>query len=231
MPPIKASFALLCSILATDADASGQGMVCDDAARMAAEDRGVPLQVLLAITRVETGRNVEGRLSPWPWAINHAGNPYWFETPDEAEAFVQEAAAQGQTNIDIGCFQLNLRWHGQHFPSLKAMFDPWQNADYAARFLKENHARTGNWVDAVALYHSATPALATSYVEKVEAVLLGFETVPFTPTLSDAVPENRSPSIQIRHNAFPLLQAGQQGALASLVPTGQVGKALLGASP
>ncbi|MEP5152150.1 MAG: hypothetical protein ABJQ89_03975, partial [Planktotalea sp.] len=44
---------------------------CYHAARLAAHETGVPHNVMLAITRVETGRAREGEIMPWPWAINH----------------------------------------------------------------------------------------------------------------------------------------------------------------
>ena len=53
--------------------------------------------------------------------------------------------------------QINHRYHGDHFASVEAMFDPARNVDYAARFLKELRAREGNWTMAVATGHNAGP--------------------------------------------------------------------------
>lgn len=221
-----------CSVLlgATQAMAYSQSASCDAAAMAAAEAHGVPAQVMLAITRVETGRNREGGLQPWPWAVNQAGSPHWFDTPEEAGDFVRSALNSGSSNIDIGCFQLNLHWHGEHFPSVQAMLDPQQNADYAARFLMENRSRKGNWVDAVAAYHSATPANAEAYVEKVESVLtqLGEAGTADTTTAISAPPSNQPPP---RSNRFPLLQPGASGTLASLMPFSQSAGALFAATP
>ena len=226
---MKPAFAFSAVVLqATQALAYDPAASCDTAALIAAETHGVPPQVMRAITRVETGRQRDGVLQPWPWAVNRAGASHWFDTAQEAETFVQEAIDAGQSNIDIGCFQLNLHWHGEQFPSLQAMFDPQQNADYAARFLVENHERTGNWVDAVATYHSATPAHAEVYIEKVETVLAALgpdgDVTPQTPDhMTDPPPG--------RENRFPLLQPGGSGTLASLVPTGRSATPLFLAMP
>ena len=50
--------------------------------------------------------------------------------------------------------QINHRWHGAHFASLEAMFDPHLNVAYAARFLKELRAREASWTLAVARYNA-----------------------------------------------------------------------------
>lgn len=228
MSPVIAFLATL--LLATEALAYGDGTTCDVAALAAAEEYGVPPQIMLAITRVETGRREGGQLLPWPWAVNQAGTPHWFDSPEEAEEFVQAAIDTGLSNIDIGCFQLNLRWHGEKFISVQDMFDPQLNANYAARFLAENHSQKGNWVDAVAAYHSQNPVYAEAYVEKVEEVLISLsasETGFPSPDIADATPD----PMPNRENLFPLLQPGGSGTLASLVPSGQAATPLFAAMP
>lgn len=197
---------------------------CDQAAYQSAETYGVPPSIMLAITRVETGRTQGGSLEPWPWAVNLSGSSHWFQTPAEAEDFVQSAIQEGHTNIDLGCFQLNYRWHGEMFSSLQEMLDPLANADHAARFLVENFQRKGNWVDAVAAYHSATPAYAEAYVEKVESVLTEL-------TQNGTVPERQAKQTKPKPNQFPLLQPGERGAMASLVPSNSTATPLLIATP
>lgn len=54
-----------------------------------------------------------------------------------------EQIGQGAGNLDIGCFQLNYRWHGAAFASLADMFDPDRNATYAADYLASHYQRTG----------------------------------------------------------------------------------------
>lgn len=142
---------------------------CESAAARAAQRHGVPLSVMLAIAHVETGRaDRSGQVRPWPWAINLAGQGAWPRSKAEALSIARAAVSQGKRNVDLGCFQINLHWHGAEFSSLEHMLDPDQNADYAARFLTELHARHGSWVLAAGAYHSATPHLAAAYRGRFE---------------------------------------------------------------
>lgn len=223
--PLRVSIVVLCltaqPMLARAGDPANP---CDSAALQAASEHGVPPQVMLAITRVETGRQQDGQLQPWPWAINQGGEGHWFATEDEAIGFVESEMQAGATNIDIGCFQLNLRWHGKGFSDLTEMFDPRANARYAATFLTALKADKGNWVDAVAAYHSTTPDLAAPYVQKVESVLADMAgSAADLPTEVAAEPP--------RPNRFPLLQPGRRGAMASLVPAAAGNGPLLFAAP
>jgi hypothetical protein len=79
--------------------------------------------------------------------------------------------ARGIQSIDVGCGQINLMHHPDAFPNLELAFDPQANASYAARFLKELFALTGDWNKATAMYHSATPELGAEYQRQVMAVL------------------------------------------------------------
>jgi hypothetical protein len=109
---------------------------------------------------------------PWPWTINAEGEPHFFDTKQQAVAWVRQAEARGMRSIDTGCAQVNLKHHPVAFASLEQAFDPAANADYAARFLKElrDTKAGGNWLTAVGYYHSQTPELAEEYRQQVQAV-------------------------------------------------------------
>ncbi len=145
--------------------------LCDDAARNAARDSGVPLSILLAITRVETGRQGKDGLYPWPWTVNLDGKGHWFASEVEAWRFVYDAFRSGARDFDIGCFQINYRWHGARFTSIEAMFDPFGNARYAATFLRDLYRETGDWEGAVRAYHSRTPEKADLYAARFSEIL------------------------------------------------------------
>ena len=139
--------------------------ICDDAAYRAAQVTSVPAEVLLTITRLETGRSTsQGK--PWPWTVNHSGNGSWFTSEDDARSYVFSQVKSGETNLDIGCFQINYRWHSDAFRSLDDMFDPDKNALYAADFLERLHTEFGDWTDAAGAYHSRTPKFASRYKAK-----------------------------------------------------------------
>ena len=177
---------------------------CDLAAQSASRSTGVPVDILLAISRVESGRRQDGGFGPWPWTINADGQGSFFATKAEAVAAATAHLTDGTATFDSGCFQLNYRYHGKAFADFDEMFDPQKNADYAARFLLSLYEEKGNWADAVAAYHSRTPDLAEGYLNQVKAVLNG--------------PQPVVPVLLPRENTFPLLQAGAQGANGSLVP-------------
>lgn len=186
--------------------AANPAALCDRAAVAAAATHGVPEQVMLAITRVETGRKQNGALQPWPWAVNLGGPGQWPETRDEAIALAQSELDGGRLNMDIGCFQLNIRWHSRGFASLEDMFDPDLNADYAAGFLADLYQSEGSWEAAVAAYHSHSPELAEAYLDRVAGVLARLDPTP-----------DLDPPPEVRANLYPLLQPGGAPAGGSLV--------------
>ena len=184
--------------------------ICDAAALEAARETGIPVSILQAIGRVESGRQVEGRFQPWPWTINMAGEGKFFTSSAEAEAFVATAMEGGRSNIDIGCFQINLHWHGTGFRSLKDMFSPASNARYAANFLLDLKERYGSWEAAVGAYHSNRDDRAQGYLTKVLAQMQG----PLPDAASGPL---RVQSVRERVNLYPLLQAGGYASQGSLV--------------
>ena len=196
--------------------------LCDRAAAGAAKASGVPIDILLAISRVETGRQKNGTLNPWPWTINADGKGAFYDSKTEAIAAATAHLTDGTGTFDIGCFQLNIRWHGGAFSTLEDMFDPDQNASYAAKFLTSLYQETGNWADAVAAYHSRTPDLAETYLNQVKAVL--HDGGPAAPT---EVPQ----TYPVRENTFPLLRPGAQGSFGSIVPYTAANGPLFGGNP
>ena len=148
---------------------------CADLAEAAGARLGVPPGVMAAISLVETGRDG----APWPWTLNEGGKGSHFDSRDAALAALSEALARGVTNIDVGCMQLNHRWHSAGFASPGDMMDPVQNTRYAALFLTELKKRLGSWDQAIRNYHSADATRGAAYAQKVEAAM-GHS--PSTPT-------------------------------------------------
>ncbi len=201
------------------ARASNPAQLCETAARSAAQRHNVPLDVMRTVALVETGRTRNGRLEPWPWAINTGGPGHWPETRAAALDLVRARLSQGRQNIDLGCFQVNYRWHGQNFRSLDEMIDPQVNADYAARLLRDHKARLGSWEAAVGAYHSGTPELARRYLARFRA-LRGRNESPVQSAAAPAIVTQSTP----RENRFSLLQPNGEQRLGSLVPTGGSGR-------
>lgn len=165
--------------LATTAEPAA-GTACRAAIAMAEREAGIPTGLLQAIGRVESGRRdpATGRFAPWPWTINAEGRGMYFPSREAAIAEVRQLQARGVRLIDIGCMQVNLLHHPNAFPSVEAGFDPVANVAYAVRFLKSLHAQTGDWAQATARYHSATPERGLIYHQRVMAALTGQGFVP-----------------------------------------------------
>ena len=125
---------------------------------------GIPDNLLLGIGLQEAGTSRGGRLTVWPWAVNAAGEGRLFDTREAAMTWVRERQQSGVQSIDVGCMQINLRWHPNAFANLEQGFDPAINVDYAARFLRGLYAETGDWMRAAGAYHSRTPDLAAIYL-------------------------------------------------------------------
>jgi soluble lytic murein transglycosylase-like protein len=205
------------------------GAVCDIAAQRAAQNTGVPIGILLSIARVETGRAVGGQFAPWPWSANVSGNGYFFDSADEAIVFANDLLASGNVNFDVGCFQINLRWHSKNFGSLKEAFDPELNAAYAAQFLTELFQSEGSWAAAVAAYHSRTPDLAQRYLQKVKATWEKMRGQNAQDNNQAEMP-TAAQVVQLvpRINRYPLLQGGEIGNAGSIVPQLGAGTILIG---
>lgn len=165
---------LACAIaLSAGLPALGSPHLCDAAAAQAARDTGVPVTVLRTLTRVETGRSRSGTLEPWPWTLNMGGAGTWHDSAAAAQIVAETAIAAGRRNVDIGCFQINYRWHGDAFTGIAQMLDPVANARYAARFLRDLHRELGDWTAAAGAFHSRNPDLAARYLARYRDIAGG----------------------------------------------------------
>lgn len=148
MFPLPAIAALALISFTSEAEASRGA--CEGAISAAATKYGVPEGILYSVGLTETGR--KGSLAPY--AMNVEGKAYYFDDLDAALEAFERARTGGVKLIDVGCMQINQHFHGEHFTSVEAMFDPRLNVEYAARFLSNLHNRHETWTMAVARYHA-----------------------------------------------------------------------------
>ncbi|SOD91854.1 transglycosylase SLT domain-containing protein [Caenispirillum bisanense] len=151
--------------------------------------RSMPANLLSAISLVESGRwdKARGGRVAWPWTVMAEGRGRYLPSKEEAIAEVQRLKAKGVRNIDVGCMQVNLHWHGEAFDSLEEAFDPRANAAYAAEFLTNLYAETRDWDTAAAYYHSRTPERAEYYSGKVKVALAELEGQPRAPEIDETL--------------------------------------------
>jgi len=193
--------------------------ICEIVAEQAARKSGVPVSVLKAISLTETGRKTGGQFRPWPWTVNMEGTGHWFDTLDEARAYVSREFKRGARSFDVGCFQINFKWHGEAFTSIDEMFDPLHNALYAAKFLSDLYTETGSWNAAAGAYHSRTKEFADRYAARFADLRRRYASEDSAPVATDArdsipdIPDivlaMNGPERSVappRVNSYPLLQ-------------------------
>ncbi len=132
----------------------------------------IPQGLLTAISLVESGRpsGADNQLTPWPWTINVNGQGKFFDTKAEAVAETRKMIDEGQRSVDVGCMQINMRYHPNAFKTLEDAFDPATNVAYGAQFLSSLHQTQGSWAKAIERYHSSDDGRREEYREKVIAL-------------------------------------------------------------
>ncbi len=131
--------------------------------------QGIPQHLLKAISLAETGRwdRIRQANVAWPWTVMAKGKGNYFPNKEMALDYVRYLKHQGITNIDVGCMQINLYYHGGAFASLEQAMDPAANVSYAASYLTGLYKSTRSWTRAAGYYHSTTPDRAHGYKLKV----------------------------------------------------------------
>jgi hypothetical protein len=212
--PLAAALALCAALVLPAAPARASedmdAALCERAILNGARRGGVPPQILHAVALTETGRQTGDRIRPYPWAINREGQGHWFETREEALAFAEDSLRQGRKSFDVGCVQINFRWHGHAFPTLDDMFDPEWTATYAAQFLRTLYEERGDWSAAAGAYHSLTPDKASIYRERFDRLLAGLDPGALTADetlLAAAAPAERGSTRAARRQASRLAAA------------------------
>ncbi len=139
-----------------------------EAARQEAA-QGLPRHILTAIGKAESGRWIEADRASiaWPWTVTAGGEGRHFDTEAEALAEVRRLKARRVANIDVGCMQVNLGYHGHHFASLEQAMDPAANTAYAGKFLKTLRETSADWMEAAGRYHSSLAERNEPYRAKV----------------------------------------------------------------
>lgn len=170
-----------------DTTATAQTVDCEALADAAGRAEGLPDGLLPAIARVESGRGTgDGARRAWAWTLNEGGDGSFYADKASAMEHLTAVVDAGTTNVDVGCMQLNYKWHHKAFPSLEVMMDPVANTAYAARFLKELSKQVGSMEEATKAYHSFDPVRGANYLEKVMAAQA--ELGPIAPLL-DVIPD------------------------------------------
>lgn len=143
--------------------------LCAEAIEREERRTALPANLLIAIAIAESGRYDRARraMVAWPWTVHAEGRGRYFRSAREAGAAVRALSARGVDSVDVGCMQINLRYHPDAFATIEDAFDPATNVAYAAAFLGDLAARSGSWFAAIGRYHSSTPDHGRRYRAKV----------------------------------------------------------------
>lgn len=148
-----------------------EGTLCSVAADKAGIEYGVRFDLLQTISVVESGRfdKLHNQYVSWPWTINANGKGYYYSSKEEAVAAVKNFQKQGITSIDVGCMQINLKFHGEAFDSVEDALNPEKNVRYSAKFLRNLYNRNGyDWKKAAKRYHSGNHKQGEAYSKRLE---------------------------------------------------------------
>ena len=128
----------------------------------------IPKNLLLSIGKSESGRILKNNKHViWPWTVNHAGKSLFFDTKKQMQKYVLKHVELKDYNLDVGCMQINLKWHKNNFKKISDMFAIEPNVSYAASFLLQLKNKHGSWDKAIKHYHSSDPNKNKPYLIKV----------------------------------------------------------------
>lgn len=147
--------------------------------QLAAQNAGVPSEVLYAIALTESGLHLDNKngrrgsesgsgsegVRPWPWTLNVAGQGRFFRSREDAcIALTQTLKTVPPKRIDVGLAQINYGYHAARVEAPCDLLDPYLNLSVAATILKEQHRAGEDWLITMGRYHSpANGARAITY--------------------------------------------------------------------
>jgi hypothetical protein len=161
-------------VFAEASSASDEGLaydwyVCADTAARLEKANKIPQRLLAALSVTETGRPTPSgrKIRAWPWTVFADGKSLHFATKVDAIDAVRAFRRQGVRSIDVGCLQINLRYHPRAFTSVEEAFEPDANIGYGAMFLMSLRKRHNSWRTAIEHYHSQNPEFGHRYRQTV----------------------------------------------------------------
>lgn len=126
-----------------------QAYSCPELIANAEARRQIPRGLLMAIAVTESGLNG----TPNPFAMNIAGRAYHAKNTSEMSQIITANKKRGITSIDVGCMQINLKYHEDNFQSYKQLLNSATNVEYGASYLIKLAREQNSWREGVMDYH------------------------------------------------------------------------------
>lgn len=141
--------------------------ICSEIINKTEIDLKIPENLLLSIALTESGRKVDNKFFPWPWAVNVKGKGYFLKNKQQLVSFANYNLKKKIKNFDLGCMQINYYYHGHKFKNIANMIEPKINVSWAGKFLINLKAKHKTWDEAISRYHSNTKWRKKQYLAKV----------------------------------------------------------------
>ena len=151
------------------ADNTDKLKLCENTIESIELQTDIPKGLLLGIGKAEAIRKINNKYIIWPWTINHGGKSLFFDNKEQMKNYVFKNLKRKDFNIDVGCMQINIKWHKNNFKKISDMFEVNPNISYAASFLKQLKNKHGSWDKAIKHYHSSDPKKNNPYLIKVKS--------------------------------------------------------------
>ena len=125
----------------------------------------LPNKLLTSIALVESGIK-KSEFKSWPWTLNVSGKSMYFDNKSETIEYLK-SNINLKKSIDVGCMQINTKYHLKNFKDLSHLVEPEENVKYAAIYLLKLYKKHKSWNEAVSRYHSSIPKRKKNYLKKV----------------------------------------------------------------
>ena len=125
----------------------------------------LPNKLLTSIALVESGIK-KNEFKSWPWTLNVSGKSMYFDNKLETLEYLQ-SNINLKKSIDVGCMQINTKYHLKNFKDLSHLVEPEENVKYAAIYLLKLYKKYKSWNEAVSRNHSSIPKRKKNYLKKV----------------------------------------------------------------
>lgn len=150
--------------------------------QLAATQAQVPPNLLYAVALQESGRAMNGRLVPWPWTLNVAGQSRRYGTRREACTNLRQVLrVTPATRVDVGLGQLNAGYQRHRVRQPCELLEPYRNLRLAAIILREQYNPNQSWLMAAGRYHRPAGGVpAVRYRQRVGQHLARLEVAATT---------------------------------------------------
>lgn len=101
-----------------------------------AAEHGLDPYLLYAVALVESNKNKDKGIAPYPLAMATQGRSYYPKNRNDAERILRELQRSGQ-NVAVGMMQISIKDHARQVDAIEDLFDPLKNLYVGARVLDE----------------------------------------------------------------------------------------------